>query len=313
MNVTSTFFTYRAFGFDIQSEFFLPELKPTKINLSFPKIEMIRSILQKTWTNLPNNQELFYVMPNYCMFKVPEVAIFLIRDGSVIEVEVLQENKEDHIRLFILGTCMGALLMQRKILPLHGSAIAVNGSAYAIVGDSGAGKSTTASALMQKGYHLISDDVIPVSLNSNGIPIVSPAYPQQKLWNNSLQELGLDASEYQSIADREEKYSVPVLSHFTNEALPLAGIFELTTGKGECMGFSEIQGLKRIHTLFKHTYRNFFLLKSGGMEWHFQMTAKMAKMMDFHQIERPKTTFTADEISDLILHSVARKEEVKYG
>ena len=37
---------------------------------------------------------------------------------------------------------MGALLMQRKILPLHGSAIAIDGKAYAFVGDSGAGKST---------------------------------------------------------------------------------------------------------------------------------------------------------------------------
>ena len=52
-----------------------------------------------------------------------------------------------------LGTCMGALLMQRKIFPFHGSAIAINGKAYAIVGDSGAGKSTLASAFLKKGIN----------------------------------------------------------------------------------------------------------------------------------------------------------------
>ena len=60
---------------------------------------------------------------------------------------------------------MGAILMQRRLLPLHGSAIAINGKAYAIVGDSGAGKSTLASAFLNKGYQLISDDVIAVSLS----------------------------------------------------------------------------------------------------------------------------------------------------
>ena len=57
---------------------------------------------------------------------------------------------------------MGAILMQRKILPLHGSAIAIDGKAYAIVGDSGAGKSTLASAFLKRGYQLLSDDVITV-------------------------------------------------------------------------------------------------------------------------------------------------------
>ena len=50
------------------------------------------------------------------------------------------------------------------------------------VGDSGAGKSTLASAFLNRGYQLLSDDVIPVSLSQNHIPMVTPSYPQQKLW-----------------------------------------------------------------------------------------------------------------------------------
>ena len=76
---------------------------------------------------------------------------------------------EDVIRLYILGTCMGAILMQRKILPLHGSAIEIDGKAYAIVGDSGAGKSTLASAFLKQGYQLVSDDVIAVSLSQENL------------------------------------------------------------------------------------------------------------------------------------------------
>ena len=76
---------------------------------------------------------------------------------------------------------MGAILMQRKILPLHGSAIAIDGKAYAIVGDSGAGKSTLASAFLNKGYQLLSDDVIAVSLSKKifhmlHLPILNKNY-----------------------------------------------------------------------------------------------------------------------------------------
>ena len=98
------------------------------------------------------------------MYKFGNIAIFSIQDGKRISVSPLKEYDEDTSSdYYILGTCMGAILMQRKVLPLHGSAIAINGKAYAIIGDSGAGKSTLALAFLNKGFQLLSDDVIAVS------------------------------------------------------------------------------------------------------------------------------------------------------
>lgn len=99
--------------------------------------------------------------------------------------------------------------MQQQTLPLHGSAIAINGRAYAIVGNSGAGKSTLASAFIQKGYKLISDDVIPVTFSDERIPMVQPTYPQQKLWEESLNEFGLNARKYQPLFEREKNIQCP--------------------------------------------------------------------------------------------------------
>ena len=114
------------------------------------------------------------------------------------------------LRLYILGTCMGAILMQRKILPLHGSAVDIDGKVYAIVGDSGAGKSTLASALLKHGYQLVSDDVIAVSLtHENPIPFVTPSYPQQNLVGKP-KYFGMDSTNYHSTYVRENKYRVPV-------------------------------------------------------------------------------------------------------
>lgn len=41
---------------------------------------------------------------------------------------------------------MGAILFQKKILPVHGSAIDIDEKAYGFIGDSGEGKSILASA-----------------------------------------------------------------------------------------------------------------------------------------------------------------------
>jgi serine kinase of HPr protein (carbohydrate metabolism regulator) len=78
--------------------------------------------------------------------------MFLIQEGRSIIVSPLEEYKEDVIRLYILGSCMGAILMQKRILPLHGSAVAIDGKAFAIIGESGAGKSTLASAFISRGF-----------------------------------------------------------------------------------------------------------------------------------------------------------------
>jgi ABC-type dipeptide/oligopeptide/nickel transport system ATPase component len=182
---------------------------------------------------------------------------------------------------------MGAILMQRKILPIHGSAVAIDGKAYAIVGDSGAGKSTLASAFLKRGYKLMSDDVIPVTLNNEHIPIVTPSYPQQKLWLESLNHFEMDSNNYQPLIVREDKFAVPVQDQFITEQLPLAGVFELIKGENDEIDIKPIPSLQRFYKLYHHTYRNFFIQKSGLMDWHFNTSAKMIKKIEFFQLRRP--------------------------
>ena len=312
----TTFFTtlYKAFGLTIKSEYALLELSRAIIDLEKWDISIELDNLQPKWQSVSHQpKQYFHVEENLCMFHVPETAIFLIQNGNKIIVSPHEGVAEDYIRLYLLGTCMGAILMQRRILPLHGSAIAINGKAYAIVGDSGAGKSTTASALLRQGYQLISDDVIPVSFNEQNVPMVTPAYPQQKLWQESIDEFGMESSNFRPIIDRETKFAIPVDSQFCDKPLPLAGVFELMKTEGEKLLFSSVTGLERFHLLFQHTYRNFFIPRAGLMDWHFQTSAKMVNKMSFYRIQRPTSHFTANEITDFILTSMERKGEVANG
>ena len=120
---------------------------------------------------------------------------------------------------------MGALLIQRKIVPLHGSAIEIDGKAYAVIGESGAGKSTLASAFLSQGYKLLSDDVIAVTFSQNQTPFVIPAYPQQKLWQTSLDQFEMEASNFRPIIEREAKYAIPVSTKFSSEVIAIGRSF----------------------------------------------------------------------------------------
>ncbi|WP_307794921.1 aldolase [Alkalihalobacillus sp. BA299] len=311
MRKTSENLVYKAFGFNVQSEFLLPELP--RINRQVKSVDINVSIADLTslWEELSEpNDPYFVIQENLIMFHMPDTAIFLVQEGKRILVSPLEGSQDDHMRLYLLGTCMGALLMQRKILPLHGSAIAINGKAYAIVGDSGAGKSTLASSFLKRGYRLLSDDVIPVSLNENNVPIVTPAYPQQKLWLESLNEFGMESKQYRPIVDRETKFAIPVKDQFAHEKMPLAGIFELVKTTDEEIQLQPIQNLQRFRTLFYHTYRNFFIERSGLLEWHFNQSAKMLSYMDLYQIQRPISRFTANDLSELILTTIHKEAKV---
>lgn len=302
---------YKAFGLTILSEIPLPELPQINMENDVTDIVIEKADLSTLWSEFSNRNEDFVIKKDWVIFHMPETAIFLVQNGHRILVSPINGAHESEIRLYILGTCMGAILLHRKILPLHGSAIAIDGKAYAIVGDSGAGKSTLASAFLKRGFQLLSDDVIPVTLNNENTPIVTPSYPQQKLWLESLNHFGMESNNYQPLFVRETKFAVPVQSQFAIEPLPLAGVFELVKRDKEEIEFHSIQNLKRFYKLYYHTYRNFFIQDSGLMEWHFNTSSKIINKIDFYQLRRPITRFTAYDLTELILNKIKVEEKVQ--
>ncbi|WHX60495.1 aldolase [Peribacillus frigoritolerans] len=302
---------YRAFGLNLFSEILLPEVPRLGISKDMTDVEIKYGDLSELWEKqvlLPKQK--YVVEDHMVMFEVPGIAIFKIQEGKKIIVSPISNSDEDHIRLYILGTCMGIILLQKKVLPLHGSAIDINGKAYAFIGDSGAGKSTLAAAFLKEGFQLLSDDVIPVSLSKDNKPFITPSYPQQKLWQESLQAFGIEKKDYQPLFERETKFSVPVASSFSNEPLPLSAVFELVkTNDGE-VTLQKINQLERFRTLFSHTYRNFLVPRLGLMEWHFMESVNILNSIHMYQLHRPNIGFTVNNLVSQILENINEEDSL---
>src|SRR5699024_2886139 len=110
---------YEAFGLTISSDYFLPELKCVDYKGCKPDLTIKKEDLSPLWSKHVQTDTYYYIKENFCMVRVPGVAIYKIEDGRKISVSPFDGSSEDQIRLYILGTCMGVALMQRKILPIH--------------------------------------------------------------------------------------------------------------------------------------------------------------------------------------------------
>ncbi len=333
---------YTAFGLRIASELKLPEL----IRSSSGMVEdvVIRQADLTAWSDRLE-QTNFVMQGERFMFQIPGTAIYAVREGKEIEVCIHSGADMETVRLFVLGTCMGVLLMQRRILPIHGSAIVIGGKAYAFVGESGTGKSTLAAAFRQAGYQMVSDDVIAVKTTASA-PIVYPAYPQQKLGLDSLLQLetlqgnkhvrspknrlvltdGNPAmpqyGDLRKLTGELNKYAVPIVDEFYNEPLPLAGVFELVAEahsrklqcEGEIPAVTEqsLNVLECLHTLLLHTYRRVTIPRMGLGEWYFGTSAQMARKVEGWRLLRNSSAFTASEIVQRVLELI-HKEEDSYG
>jgi hypothetical protein len=101
-------------------------------------------------------------------------------DGSVLlawgdELRFVISPQHDRVRIIsraakleyaptvVVGFVLGYILFLRGVLCLHGSVLERDGLAFAILGNGGAGKSTMAAALIQRGANLLSDDLVVLS------------------------------------------------------------------------------------------------------------------------------------------------------
>lgn len=92
------------------------------------------------------------------------------------------------VEMLLLNVVFACWLEWRGIPALHCSAVVVDGRAAAFLAVPGCGKSSLAATMMQAGYPLLTDDLLPVEY-SGGEYIGRPSYPQVRMWPDRAQHV----------------------------------------------------------------------------------------------------------------------------
>jgi len=135
----------------------------------------------------------------------------------------------DYVLTYLAGPIFGYLLLVRGMTCLHGSAVAVEGKAVAVLGPKGAGKSTTAAALALSRFPVLSDDIVAVT-EHDGQFLVQPAFLRLCLWPQSVEALYGSPEALPRLTESWEKQGLELgkgTCQFQEQPLPLAAIYVL--------------------------------------------------------------------------------------
>lgn len=297
--------SYQCYGLRISSELALPEL-----GMEVPQLGG-QADLSITLSPVPadgmpgahHRDPFLQVADQTLWLNVPDVARFLIHQGREIRVDALPEHHPLELRAYLLGSALGAALIQRGFLVLHGNAISLPDGVLVCVGESGAGKSTLATAFVQAGYGILADDVLPVDSSGLGYP----GFPRLKLWQDAADGLGIDTSGLQRVSPAFEKFSLPLNgSAFDGKPGPVKWVFVLEPEDRESLVLEEIRGMAALHPLHQHTYRVHFLETPHLQSAHLQQCANLAGQIRLVRLRRPRHGFPAPSLMAAILQWIAQ-------
>lgn len=270
---------YKAYGLGISSEIPLEELTPYEgvpdVTVKLASIVPPRSVrLEGTcFTASENEVHLFW----------EEVGSFLVRDGREILVEPAPGVEDRTLRSFLLGTVFGVVLHSQGLLVLHGSAVAVRGSAVTFLGGPGWGKSTLAASLCARGHRMVTDDIAAVRLDGCR-PTLVPGFPQFKLWPEAALSLGVDPIDLPRLTASAEKRACRVADAFHASPIPLEHIFVLDRETGAAP--ARLTAAEAMVELVRHSYCA-KLLPGGNAGLHFEQCSRLATSIPVSRLPVP--------------------------
>ncbi|MBW7886441.1 MAG: hypothetical protein H3C34_28200 [Caldilineaceae bacterium] len=228
------------------------------------------------------------------------MARYLVQHGNEIVVQPVPASLDSDVRVFLLGSCFGALLHQRGLLVLHASGICVHNRAVIFTGRSGAGKSTLLGELLNRGHRMMADDVCAVVQDDDGTLVVLPAYPRTRLWADAAQKLEIDTGGMERTRPALEKYERQIPEQFWDRPAPLQRIYHLTSTNKDEIELDPLPRIPAFRSILHNTYRQLFLDGLEMRQPHFRLVSAVASTVGVTTVVRPSGAFRLAELADRI-------------
>jgi hypothetical protein len=297
-------YTYWAYGLKVGSQLQFPELLPLQndnpcdLTIAWGSIPVIDKTLHGF------HSESYDITPTQYRIAIRDVANYFVDEGKRIIIEPVENADQDSIRLFCLSNAFAAALHQRKTIPLHCAALIDKGELVLILGDSGAGKSTTMASLIKKGLKPFSDDVcVPFHVPETGKISFFSSYPMMKFWKETLELVGLKNVVDRKIRPDMEKYGIYFHQSFLMDALaPKLIILMEKSDQVSSPVLTQISGIELFTKLESNAYRGEYLSFSDLKKEHFMLFTQLANQSACYLLKRPLTGNFVDEVAQKIIN-----------
>lgn len=291
---------YACYGLQFASDLEMPELASIPSNDITADIEIRLAPLEPTGPEgaLRINSNL-WIGKQVLRLHVSGVAHYEVRNGCEIRIDPLPDANPLSLRLFLQGSALGALLMQRGHLVLHGNAIRIGDACMICVGHSGAGKSTLAAAFLRRGYEILADDVVPIRADGHAIP----GFPRIKLWQDAADQLDIRTAGLSPILPGMDKYNLPLQrDEQALTPLPVRWIYLMDWHDADTLRIEPVKGTDGFRLLNSNTYRRHYLQDQEDLTRHLKQCADLTHQARLMHLRRPADkSLTPDDTINWLL------------
>jgi hypothetical protein len=215
------------------------------------KVEIARTIEAPVYAD-----DFWQINQNEFAMQVEGVGSFYACNGSEVEYAPAEGAATASVELYLNGSVYGAVLHQRKILPIHGSSFVWKERGIMLCGESGAGKSALTAAFSMAGAQFLTDDVTPVDF-ANGKPEILPLSDRIKLRGDSLLQLKQEKEGLTSIVPGNNKFYFP-MEKSVHRNYPLHRVYII-----------EPADLKSIETIILQGIESFIAIRNEVYRWEY--------------------------------------------
>jgi hypothetical protein len=294
-------YSYHAYNLDILSQIPIMGFEPKPVIKA--DVHVRRGEVQESLPDAVNKGVLYQSTETEFLLQVDQVARYHVREGREIVVQLLGHASPADVSAFISGIVFGALMHQRRMLPIHASSVLYQDKCLILAGLSGAGKSTLAASVIQAGGMLMADDISVIDFTGERAAVY-PAFPAIKIWEDSLKHLGLSSRDLEPVRGEIRKFYLPV-SRFHRSPTPIHRMFVLSTHNKDIWESKEILGVDKFRLLKKHTYLFRGLPKTGLEQNHFILVNQLANQVPVTLITRPNFDFNTDKLISCLTETVS--------
>ena len=288
-------FYYFAFGLEIASDVELPGMNngsgSPDVKFTLGKVD--HTIVSGAEVEGPN----YLVKDEDVYMWWEDIGKVKISSGKQVIVEPIADLKDSEtINLipFLLGPVMAMLLHQRGYLVLHGSSVKINDGVVAFLGHRGNGKSTTAIHLYKEGYPLVTDDILAIKFDEEGLPVVYPGYPHARLNEDSYNQVKDNTGILTPIKTIVGKVFCDASYQFSPKPVTLKRIYVIE--KGDKIEASLLKSQENLIDLIRHSVANRIFQHTTQRE----NLIHCAQLVNNVCVRRLEVTHSFGRISDLV-------------
>ncbi len=254
---------------------------------------------------------MWQATPGQFLFTHEKVGRYLVTAGQEIVIEAVADVRERALINYLMSTAIGALLHQRGVLPLHASAVMVDGRGVAFAGNSGAGKSTLAAFLARRrGYSMLADDICVVDCFEDSARVFN-GVPYIRLKEDAVAALDVSDTEY--LPDRLHKKRRLLFAETQSiRPCPLQAVYLLEPDGGEGgnrqagrpLSIERLPGSRATRSLMEHTFRSQYVVGAAAIKQYFKTCQSIANSVPVYALHVRRgvqaTNQSMDEIMDLL-------------